>query len=252
MTKLKTVVPLAVAAGLVVSAASGASSMITSANIKNGTIQTVDLSGKAKRALRGNRGLHGRAGNAGPAGPQGPPGPIGPQGDPGPAGPQGPSGPPGPAGPEGSAGPKGPPGPAGPSDAFVMRQAIETPVTVGASGGTSVLPNPFALPPGAYVLTAKAVAWNLAELATTFSCQITDSIASKERTVYDRSSATLPGPTEIAPGFFEDGSATITMHAAVDHGGTFFIECSVRGMQSSARVENAALTAIRIGTLTTE
>jgi hypothetical protein len=133
-----------------------------------------------------------------------------------------------------------------------MRQAIETPVTVGASGGTSVLPNPFALPPGAYVLTAKAVAWNLAELATTFSCQITDSIASKERTVYDRSSATLPGPTEIAPGFFEDGSATITMHAAVDHGGTFFIECSVRGMQSSARVENAALTAIRIGTLTTE
>jgi hypothetical protein len=33
--------------------------VITSKNIKNGTIQTVDLSAQAKRAVKGNRGLRG-------------------------------------------------------------------------------------------------------------------------------------------------------------------------------------------------
>jgi hypothetical protein len=63
--------------------ATAATIVITSKNIKNGTIQTVDISAKAKRALKGNRGPRGfqgargapgAAGATGPAGPQGPPG----------------------------------------------------------------------------------------------------------------------------------------------------------------------------------
>lgn len=51
--------------------------MVTSANIKNGTIQAIDLSAKAKRMLKGNVGR---------IGPLGPPGPIGQTGAQGPAG----------------------------------------------------------------------------------------------------------------------------------------------------------------------
>jgi hypothetical protein len=54
-----------------------AASLITSADIKNGTIQAKDISKKAKRALKGN---------AGPQGPQGATGPQGPSGSQGPAG----------------------------------------------------------------------------------------------------------------------------------------------------------------------
>jgi hypothetical protein len=79
--------------------------VITSGNIKNGTIQLVDISGKAKRALMGHRG---------PRGPAGPQGQVGLPGNQGPAGPAGAQGPPGPAGPKGETGVTGPIGPQGP------------------------------------------------------------------------------------------------------------------------------------------
>ena len=72
--------------------ATAATIVVTSKNIKNGTIQTVDISAKAKRALKGNRGPAGRRGlpgvqgSPGLLGPQGPPGAPGAQGPPGPAG----------------------------------------------------------------------------------------------------------------------------------------------------------------------
>ena len=59
----------------VVSAGSAtAAFVVTSKNIKNGTIQTVDISKKAQRALKGNRGLRGLEGVPGEPGAQGPPG----------------------------------------------------------------------------------------------------------------------------------------------------------------------------------
>jgi Collagen triple helix repeat (20 copies) len=78
----------------VVAAASGtaATVIVTSKNIKNGTIQTVDISAKAQRALRGNRGPTGPAGPAGVAGPAGPAGPTGAVGARGAKGDRGPSG----------------------------------------------------------------------------------------------------------------------------------------------------------------
>jgi Collagen triple helix repeat (20 copies) len=93
----------------VVAAASGtaATIVITSKNIKNGTIEAVDISSKAKRALKGNRGPAGPQGASGAPGAQGNPGAQGPPGVPGPEGRAGPAGPEGPEGPEG---PQGPPG----------------------------------------------------------------------------------------------------------------------------------------------
>lgn len=49
--------------------------IVTSKNIKNGTIQTVDISAKAKRALKGNRGPRGFEGPVGVPGTAGAPGP---------------------------------------------------------------------------------------------------------------------------------------------------------------------------------
>ena len=98
-----TVVALVVAGGTT----AAAKLVVTSKNIKNGTIQLVDLNKKAKRALRGQRGTRGTAG------PQGQTGPVGQTGA---TGAQGAAGATGPAGPQGAPGPAGPPGP--PEDAF--------------------------------------------------------------------------------------------------------------------------------------
>jgi hypothetical protein len=70
---------IAAVVSAVVAAASGtaATIVVTSKNIKNGTIQTVDISAKAQRALKGNRGVRGSVGAQGPAGPQGIQGPPG-------------------------------------------------------------------------------------------------------------------------------------------------------------------------------
>jgi hypothetical protein len=101
---------------------------VTSKQIKNGTIQLVDLSKRAKKQMRGRRGPAGPPGPVGPAGSAsgqglpGPEGPVGPAGAGGPAGPAGATGPTGPTGPAGATGatgaagatgPQGPPGPAG-------------------------------------------------------------------------------------------------------------------------------------------
>lgn len=96
-------------------ASSVAPNTVTSAQIRNGSIQVVDLSAAARQALRGARGAHGPQGSAGA---QGAPGAVGPQG---PAGPQGPQGPAGPAGPSGASGEPGPPGQFEPSGVTCTR-----------------------------------------------------------------------------------------------------------------------------------
>ena len=69
---------------------------VGSPQVINGSLQTTDLSRKARSALKGNRGPRGFAGPAGTQGAVGPQGATGPQGG---AGPQGATGPQGAAGP---------------------------------------------------------------------------------------------------------------------------------------------------------
>jgi Collagen triple helix repeat (20 copies) len=63
-----------------------AASLITSKQIKDGTIQKRDLSKNARAAFKGSRGPAGAQGPKGDQGPQGPQGAQGSQGDPGPRG----------------------------------------------------------------------------------------------------------------------------------------------------------------------
>jgi hypothetical protein len=106
-----------------------AATQITSAQIKDGTIQAKDikrgtittsnLSAAAKKTMTGPAGPAGAPGPAGPAGETrtvlGSPGTAGPKGDPGATGPQGIQGPKGDTGAQGPAGPSGPQGPPGPA-----------------------------------------------------------------------------------------------------------------------------------------
>jgi hypothetical protein len=71
---------IALAVALSGTAVAGTTALITSGQIKNGTIQLADISSSAKKALKGQRGP------AGPAGAQGIQGLIGPGGAQGPAG----------------------------------------------------------------------------------------------------------------------------------------------------------------------
>ena len=71
---MKSAIIAGVVAMLVSSASATAAFVVTSKNIKNGTIQTIDLSAKARKALKGNAGARGPQGAGGP---QGPPGFVG-------------------------------------------------------------------------------------------------------------------------------------------------------------------------------
>ena len=89
---MRTAIIAAVVAMLISAASATAALVITSANIKNGTIKLVDISAGTKRALKGNRGPRGLTGARGPAGVAGPQGAAGAQGPPGAPGLQGPPG----------------------------------------------------------------------------------------------------------------------------------------------------------------
>ena len=65
------------------SASAATTLLITSNQIKNGTIRTADLAKGARAALRGKTGATGTTGQTGPQGPQGPKGDTGRQGEPG-------------------------------------------------------------------------------------------------------------------------------------------------------------------------
>jgi Collagen triple helix repeat (20 copies) len=85
------VIAAVVAAAVAAASGTAATIIVTSKNIKDGTVQTVDISAKAKRALKGNRGPRGLPGANGLTGPTGPQGQKGDPGAPGTQGPRGPS-----------------------------------------------------------------------------------------------------------------------------------------------------------------
>jgi hypothetical protein len=142
---MKTALIAAVVSAVVAAAsATAATIIVTSKNIKDGTIQTIDISAKAKRALKGNRG---------PRGPQGPSGPAGSQGTSGQAGPAGPEGPKGDKGDTGATGATGPEGPSGISKAWMMDSTFPQVAYVPDAGGPMARIN---LPVGKFVVFVSA------------------------------------------------------------------------------------------------
>lgn len=74
MTRRTLILCAIVAVLSIASSAAATRALITSKDIKNGTIQPVDLSPAAKKALKGNRGLQGPMGPQGLVGERGPAG----------------------------------------------------------------------------------------------------------------------------------------------------------------------------------
>jgi hypothetical protein len=110
----KTVVACALTAVAVSVSTATASRLITSSDIKNGSIWNRDIKPQAltmSRLAPGTQRLIRQGGNPGPRGRRGATGPAGARGATGPAGPAGPAGPRGETGARGETGPKGDPGP---------------------------------------------------------------------------------------------------------------------------------------------
>jgi hypothetical protein len=116
-----------------------ARSLITGADIKDGSISRADLSSRTVKSLKGKggpAGPAGRDGSGGPAGPQGSTGPEGPRGPVGPAGPAGPAGPRGDTGargPQGDLGDQGPPGNDGAPGQSLLYAFGDVPTNAGAA-----------------------------------------------------------------------------------------------------------------------
>lgn len=143
LSRRATALTAAVAATALLAGTGGAvaGSLVTGAQIKDGTIQSRDV----KDGALGARDLSAAALSTlrGPAGPTGPAGPAGPAGAPGADGPVGAQGPAGPAGPAGA---QGPAGVAGPGSTVVyenriVRTASQSGEQVAAScpSGTQIL-----------------------------------------------------------------------------------------------------------------
>ena len=119
-----------------------AASLITSKQIKDGTIRLADLSPATRKALKNAHGPAGKKGVAGVAGP------AGPQGE---AGPEGPRGAQGPTGPAGEIGIEGPPGPDGVGRVFEARRDGEVVLTTNFQTIATLTP-----PAGANTLSVHA------------------------------------------------------------------------------------------------
>ncbi len=110
-----------IALGVALSGSAFAAGLVTSTQIKNGTIRLIDLDPQTKSALKGERGSTGLQGATGP---QGATGSTGAQGATGPAGARGPQGSTGDTGPQGATGATGPAGPAGEDGVSVGRSIV--------------------------------------------------------------------------------------------------------------------------------
>ena len=113
-----------------------ARSIITGADIKDGSISRADLSSRTAKSLKGKRGPAGpagRDGSVGLAGPQGSTGPEGPRGPVGPAGPAGPRGTTGDTGARGARGDQGLPGTDGAVGQSLIFATADGPTNAGAA-----------------------------------------------------------------------------------------------------------------------
>lgn len=124
------------AAACLANAPAIAARLITSKDIRNGTVQEVDLDAKVRTKLNnvgkpGPVGPQGERGATGATGIQGPRGPRGEQGSEGVPGPQGDRGFDGPRGQPGATGAQGPQGPAGPAGTSGIHPATSATIQVG-------------------------------------------------------------------------------------------------------------------------
>jgi hypothetical protein len=189
-----------------------AASLITSKQIKDGTIQTRDLSKKAIRALA--KSTTATPGPQGPVGPAGPAGSAGPKGD---------------AGATGGTGAKGDPGGRGPSDGF-----FKSDLNFGENRHSSM-----DLPAGKYLIEVKASGFNVnASEAVDGKCQLLAHDGTGDGTDF----------TFVTIGAGGEQSATLLSAASYATGGTPTLDCSGANLTWGRIRWNA----VQVATLTQE
>jgi Collagen triple helix repeat (20 copies) len=157
---MKTIVTaIVLSAVLSASATAGVTTLVTSRQIKDHTIQTRDISKSAISALRGQRGAQGPAGPTGAKGDTGATGAPGPQGQTGSQGPQGERGATGPQGERGATGPQGPQGEPGESNGLYVRTASVIVVDEG-EGDANPTHIELACDPGDVLASPAVYSWD--------------------------------------------------------------------------------------------
>ena len=165
---------------------------VASPQVVNGSLQTKDLSAKARKALKGNRGIRGPAGAAGVAGPKGA---------------------------------TGQQGPVGPSAAY--QNYINGNLAVSTSAATPTTINSLVLPgPGTYLVTATASLFDGATAPS--NCDISSTITRNGAVVGDHAEVgtSLPAAGEYIGGNLSSerllavsgASQTIAVTAYRNHG----------------------------------
>jgi hypothetical protein len=186
-----------------------AASLITSKQIKNGTIQTADISKKAQKSLKGKTGARGPIGLTGAAGA---PGAKGDKGD------------------AGAAGAKGDTGPIGPSDAYSSDD------TSYSHNNTWTISKD--LPAGKYVVQASMAAYNTGANGTEVDC------FEDGGTIIGNSNA-LFSVLATGTGTMMNGNWVTTLDAA----GTVSFVCNKVTGTGPVLLGYAKLTAIKVGNL---
>jgi hypothetical protein len=212
---MKSAIIAATVAMLMSAASATAAFVVTSKNIKNGTIQTVDISAKAKRALKGKRGTRGPQGFAGA------------QGAPGAQGPQGPQGPP------------GLPGAAGPSAGYYTVVASVPLPHAGPPPTEFLTVAELALPPGDYLAWAKLWVNNQGTASGVGYCFLG----------FDQTLTTVHPPT----GFIGEGEAmSLNIAFSLESAGTISLDCvdNNSGPNSTLVARDIVVSAIKLGSVT--
>jgi hypothetical protein len=202
-----------------------AGALITSSDIKNGTIKSADVRDKTLKlddfSDSAKDGLKGATGDKGAAGDKGATGDKGDKGDPGDKGDKGDKGDPG------DKGDQGDPGPTGPSDAYATTQTGDTVLTGSLSTVLSLN-----LPAGKYVAHVTATAFEATNAAAFADCVLSGGGG------FGESATTIP-----AGGTY----ATLAAQAVISSASDFALNFRCQGTNTG--INKIVLTATKVGAL---
>lgn len=197
---------------------------------------------KAERAITLNqRGSQGPAGPSGARGQQGPQGPIGPDGPQGPAGPTGPAGA---DGSDGATGEQGPQGEPGLSHAY-NKAGAEVVVTESNDSDPASTVISVDVPAGSYAVTFTAAVIRLSGSDAYIACRAWT-------TVTGQSPSSQFGGLPLTTKADERASIALSGAVRMSGAGSISIRCHDQDSQTDPIVSSANLTAIAVGTLTTQ
>lgn len=235
----RTTIAVVVAVTVTAAGSATAARLITSADVKNGTLTLRDFKPSELAKLRGNRGPRGprgpqgQQGTPGTAGTPGAPGTPGTPGAPGATGSQGATGSSGATGPSGATGVTGP---IGPSDGFIGGGGSDV-VLAEADASTQVAT--VTVPPGKYIATfsARIINGSGGLAGATVLCKLNTVSAIANAVTFEAANT----DEVIAISDVADFSS---------FGGALSVSCEDNNSAGTQTVRGPRLVAVKVGTIT--